>query len=54
MEFESSTAPTVLWSSDDCDLYLEDTDNAAYIENLLVHPSQTPNVGEPEHRANSY
>lgn len=40
LEFESSTAPTVLWSSDDLDLHLEDTDDAVYIENLGIHQMQ--------------
>ncbi|KAG2097732.1 uncharacterized protein F5147DRAFT_714780 [Suillus discolor] len=43
-EFESSTAPTVLWSSDDLDLHLEDTDDAAYIENLAIHQLQASNA----------
>lgn len=42
-ESESSTAPTVLWSSDHFDLHLEDTDDAAYIENLAIHQMQTSN-----------
>lgn len=40
LEFESSTAPTVLWSSDDLDPHLEDMDDAAYIENLAIDQMQ--------------
>lgn len=40
LEFESSAASTVLWSSDNFDLHLEDTDDAAYIENLVIDRMQ--------------
>ncbi|KAG2148234.1 uncharacterized protein EDB93DRAFT_383778 [Suillus bovinus] len=43
-EFESSTAPTMLWSSDILDTHLEDTDDAAYIENLAIHKMQASNA----------
>ncbi|KAG1733853.1 uncharacterized protein EDB91DRAFT_1251161 [Suillus paluster] len=41
LDFESSTASTVLWSSGDLELHLEDTDDAAYIENIPPHQMQT-------------
>lgn len=40
LEFELSTAPTVLWSSDNLDIHLEDTDDAAYIENPAIRQIQ--------------
>jgi hypothetical protein len=36
----------VLWSSDNLDLNLEDTDDAAYIENLVIDQIQASNVRE--------
>lgn len=36
----------MLWSSDDLDLHLEDTDDAAYIENLAIHHLKASNVRE--------
>lgn len=44
LEFESSTAPTVLWSSDNLDIHLEDTDDAAYIENPAIRQIQASNA----------
>jgi hypothetical protein len=46
LEFESSTAPTVLWSSDNLDIHLEDTDDAAYIENPAIRQIQASYVRE--------
>lgn len=44
LDFESSTASTVLWSSDNFDIHLEDTDDAAYIENPAIHQMQASNA----------
>ncbi|KAG0698415.1 hypothetical protein DFH29DRAFT_878025 [Suillus ampliporus] len=53
LDFESSTAPTILWSSDDLDLLLEDTDDAEYIENLPPHQMQTSSAVRYRHPGSS-
>jgi hypothetical protein len=53
LEFESSRAPTVLWSSDNLDLNLEDTDDAAYIENLVIDQIQASNATRYRHPGSS-